>query len=73
MKDRKFKFRGFNNPSIEGAEVYYGDGEFTIGKIYYATEIDESCTEINGADASFIDDNGHNLSEDLCFFDELLD
>ena len=73
MSDRKFKFRGFDNPSIEGAEVYYGEGDFTIGSVYEATEIDETCTEINGADARFTDDDGRSFCEDLCFFDEVLD
>ena len=32
------KFRGYNNPIVKGHTSYFGEGEFTIGKIYGTSE-----------------------------------
>ena len=59
---RKFKFNGYHDTP------YYGDGVFTIGKVYEAENVDEV-----GNDAGFIDDNGDYMVEDLEYFTEVTD
>lgn len=70
---RYFKFRGFDNPAIEGTELYYGEGVFTISKVYTTDEVN-TCTESTHRplpEAIFIDDIGTHLLEELVFFDEV--
>ena len=75
MSDRKFKFRGFDNPSTGGKEVFYGEGNFTVSHIYGATSIQPGHTknEKTGPDARFSDNNNVNYFEELRFFDEVFD
>jgi len=74
---RKFKFRGFDNPSIVGTAVYYGEGRFTVGKAYLTDVVDEYKDDGSGGfaapDAAFADDVGKEQWEELVFFDEVLD
>jgi len=76
----KLKFRGFDNPAnSEKKEVYYGDGVFTVGKIYESDKIKlfgsaHPHQSLNGKDYSWpeayiFDDEDDELSEELVYFD----
>lgn len=65
---RKFKFRGYDNPSQEH-ELHYGDGVFTVGKIYSTERVDNCLDGV--ADGYFIDDEDEAYHEELVYFDEV--
>jgi len=77
----KLKFRGFDNPAnSEKKEVYYGDGVFTVGKIYETVTTsfygsDHPHQPYFGAsmdywpDAHILNDEGDEIAEELVYFD----
>jgi len=72
-KGRKFKFRGYDNHK-KGARTLFGycHGDFMVGKVYPAIDIDTNY--VNGAsDAQFTDDTGAPVWEELVYFDEVTD
>lgn len=61
---RKFKFVGFGEKT-----TYFGEGKFTVGKIYETHSV--SFYPSVNPDARFIDDNGIPMWEELHGFEEV--
>lgn len=68
---RNFKFRGYDNPSLEGYKVYYGDCEFTVGSVYTTSDVAYEDNDKVQSEAEFVDDNGIIGFEEIVFFDEV--
>ena len=73
MSERTFKFRGYDSPSIEGEEVYFGAGEFTVGQVYQADDIEHEEDDDIRTHALFVGDDGRTEHEEFLFFDEVTD
>ena len=68
---RKFKFRGYDNPSIEGKSSVFQYGMFTVGEVYGVYLVGTYISLRD--DAKFTDDAGEGCWEELIYFDEVTD
>ena len=65
---RTFKFKGFD----EEKGTFYGEGDFTVGKIYVVSHVDEDHAEVPALQI-VEDDNGWIIWEEKYAFEEVFE